>query len=77
MIMQILGWICNIVFLVGAWFLGHKTSQKVRSTGILLIAICNLGYMLQAFVYQNYSLLFLCAMGALLQIRAFWNWRKG
>jgi len=75
--MQILGWLCNVVFLIGAWFMGHKTSQKTRSLGILLTSICNIGYVIQSIVYQNYSLLFLCAAGAILQFRAFLNWRKG
>lgn len=73
--MQILGWMCNVIFVTGMWLMGHKTSQKARSSGVLLTAICNIGYVLQSFIYNNYSLLFLCAIGAILQIRAFINWR--
>jgi len=73
--LQTLGWCANVIFLVGMWIMGDKISNFKRRLGVLLIALCNVLYFVQTYYLNNVSLCILTLTAAILQVRAYYNWK--
>jgi len=71
MIEQILGWVGNIGFLLGALLL---TRRKI--SGWYLQIVANLLYVVQAHRLDNYSLLVLSIILIFVNIYGCYNWSK-
>jgi hypothetical protein len=72
--LQTIGWIGTALFLLGGWLIGSE-KLKTRIVGCLSMASCNVLYTIQAIFTNNWSLLFLSVIAALLQIRAAYKWK--
>lgn len=68
---QILGWIGNIGFLLGAYLLAKRNAH-----GFSMQIIANFLYILQSILMNNYSLLWLSIMLIIINIYGFYQWRK-
>jgi len=71
MIEQILGWISNILFFLGAIWLSQK-----KTSGFYAQIFANLFYIIQASMMKNYSLLWLSIILIFVNCYAIYKWEK-
>lgn len=73
---HIIGWIGTIAFFTGAWLIGHKRFMSIRRYGLIFMVSSNLLYVAQGLLLSNHSLLALSVGAAVLQTRAYFNWKN-
>lgn len=71
MIEQILGWIGNLGFLLGAIFLAKK-----HIIGFIFQIIANIFYVFQALIMNNYALIWLSIMLIFINVYGIFEWIK-
>ena len=72
MIEQIIGWIGNFGFIVGAILLAKKAKF-----GFIIQVIANLLYIFQSMLMNNYSLLWLSFILIIINLIGYYKWSKG
>ena len=71
MIILILGWIANILFIHGVYSLGKK-----KIIGFYSCSVANTLYIIQAFIMNNNPLIWLSIGLIILNIKGIIEWRK-